>query len=446
MKRSSCLSAMLVGLSVTALSSVALAAPEPEPSTSKKPTLVAQAKPASNPTTKTVQPSDPPPAEGGGGTPAPATTPTAPAEPAAPAAAPAESAQPAISVGTTTVPGADKPAEAEGEAKKKPPVRRWAGSQVFTYVSASTATFSPGQQQDYNPTVDYALWLQPRFTISESFQARGLLVFNYEFTNSDDTKTKNEPRFSDTLLSLWYRKIPEIPGIGVKPMVSVNLGLPSSPESRARTLLFNPGLGLQLSKSFEHVLGGEIDLISGVSYSHPIYRYTTPELRDENSRPAACLGDANTCAGQLTGTMNPSDSMLYSLIIVGEWGKFSPALMYRGSSQWAYHPKEVSYLGRPVTSPNGFTPTNVRQSSYFSFWLDYNWNTWLTTEVGYWMSRSILDEDGQVGNPFFNRYQDMRVYLGANFNIDNIMKTLEGGAADAGVVRAKNNRGPAVTF
>jgi hypothetical protein len=441
MKRSSCLSTCVVlGLSLTT-ASVAFAGPSGATTKDGKPALVAQAK-AEKPGVKSVQPSDPAPTEGGGAapTPAPADATPAAAEPA-PSAAPgaAETGPtPAISIGTASGnPATDTPSGAAEDPKAKPKPRRWAGSQIFATTSMTTATVFKGQTQDYNPTVDSSIWLQPRFALSEAFQLRGLLVFNYEYTNGDDTNTRNEPRFSDTTLSLFYRKIPELPG-GIKPAVAVNMGLPTSPESRARTLVVNPGLTAQFVKAFEHVLGGEVDIIASALYSHPLYRNTTPGVR--NSAPYAfqCIG-ATTCQDQLSGTFNVSDSFGYSFILTGEWGKWSPALFYRGTSQWAYHGSDVQNPvdGTTVGSPAGFNPTHVRQRSYFSAWLDYNANSWLTAEVGYWLDRTMLGEDGTRGNPFFDKNQDMRVYIGASFNIDNIMKQLEGGPAEAGIVRAK---------
>ena len=123
--------------------------------------------------------------------------------------------------------------------------------------------------------------------------------------------------------------------------------------------------------------------------------------------------------------MNPSDIISYVGLISATWGKWSPALFYIGGSQWVYRPKEAQFNGQPVTSPDGFRPTGVRQTSYFAAWLDYEANAWLTAEVGYTLTRSALNEDGSRGNPFFDKYQDQRVYLGANVNIDNIMKALE---------------------
>jgi hypothetical protein len=466
MKRSSCLSAVLVGLSVS-MASVAFAAPDAAPA---KPSIVGQtkgkakkAKPKAaltdakaaltddaaakkakpEPPVEQVQAADPPaPAADPAGTPA-----TAPAEPAAPAApaaepAPAAAAEPGISIGTPGVPGADSPSASAEDPKKPAKARPWAGSQIFATTSMTTATVFKAQNQYSNPTVDSSIWLMPRFAINEAFQLRALLIYSYEFTNADDTVTKNEPRFSDTTLSLFYRKIPEIPG-GIKPAIAVTAGLPTSPESRARTLVVNPGATLQLVKAFEKVLGGEVDLIVSGLYSHPLYRSTTPELRGTAPYAYQCIG-GTSCQDQLSGTFNVSDSFGYSLILSGEWGKWSPALFYRGTSQWSYHGSNATNPvdGTTITATPGFGPTHLRQRSYFSAWLDYNANAWFTAELGYWLDRTTLGEDGTRGNIFFDKNQDMRVYLGASFNIDNIMKQLEGGPTEAGIVRAKNTHSP----
>lgn len=464
MKRLSCLSASVsvalvaVGLSTASVASAAppepaSAASETAPAPAKKPTRVAQAKKGAKakgepaPAVQTVQPTDPAPSEGGG-------TPTSPpAEPAAPAPAPAEQpaapptdpaasdSTPAISIGNANgTPGSDTPGASAEDPTKPPKPRPWAGTAIFATTSMTTSTVFKGQQQYNNPTVDSSLWLQPRYAINEAFQLRGLLVFSYEWTNADDTVTKNEPRFSDTTLSLYYRKIPEIPG-GIKPSVALNTSLPTSPESRARTVVFTPGATLQLVKSFEHVLGGDVDLLASGIYSHPLYRKTTPEIRGNAPYRYQCLG-GDSCDEQLSGTFNVSDSISYTFLVSATWGKWSPALFYRGTSQWAYTGSDVTYMGKDVKAPDGFEPTHIRQRSYFSAWLDYNANSWLTAEVGYWLDRTALGENGQRGSIFGDRYQDMRVYLGASFSIDNIMKQLEGGPVEAGIVRAQNKSGP----
>jgi hypothetical protein len=439
---------MLVGLSVTTASVAFAAPPAPEAAApGAKPVLVAQAQGKGQEKPKTVQQTDPAPAEGG-------TAPTtAPADPTAPTSEPAATqgteptTTPAITIGSGTgAPASDTPGAAAADPAKKPKPRPFAGTQIYAQTSMSTATIFRGQQQDYNPTVDTSVFITPRYALSDAFQLRGRIVFSYEFTNSDTTTTRNEPRFSDTTLQLFYRKIPELPG-GFKPLIAANLGVPTSSESRARTMVVAPGATLQLSKAVEHVIGGELLLLLSSAYSHPLYRSQTPEIRGAAPYSFSCAG-GNNCSDQLSGVFNPSDTLSYTALIAGEWGKWSPALFYLGSSSWAYQGKTPTNPidGTPVESAQGARPTNVRQASYFSAWLDYNANSWFTAEVGYSLFRTALDEDGTRGNPLFGRYQDMRVYLGANFNIDNIMKQLEGGATDAGIVRAKNTKQPFWNF
>ena len=71
--------------------------------------------------------------------------------------------------------------------------------------------------------------------------------------------------------------------------------------------------------------------------------------------------------------------------------------------------------GKPIGSPN-LEPTAVRQTHYFSAWLDYNFNAWLTGEVGYWNSTSALDGAGQRANIVFNRLggENLLAYNGPN--------------------------------
>jgi hypothetical protein len=438
MKCSTCLSAFLVALSL-ASSGVASAAPPVGGTAAGSPVLVAQASlGASGAGEEVAQTSD----SSGSGT---GSSTGAPAD----GSSNTGGTQPAVSVGTSTTPQKDKPQAAPEEAKPKPKPRPFAGSQIYATTSMSTQTIFRGQQQDYNPTVEQAVWLQPRYSINKDFQLRGRTIVTYEFTNSDSTTYRNEPILSDTTLQLFYRSIPDFAGI--KPMIAVNAGLPTSKLSRARTLMFAPGVTGQLSKGFEHVLGGEVSLITSVTYSHPIYQSRQPEVVDPRGQQTLqCVGGAS-CGDLIGGSLNPSDTLSYMFLVAGEWGKFSPGLLYFGGSSWVYRPKEIMESdviagGNAVPVTGSSNPTSVRQTHFVSAFLDYHFNTWFTGEVGYQMSRSIFNESGQYGNPFFDRYQDMRVYLGANFNIDNLMKTLEGGEAEAGIVRAHNTKKPFGVF
>jgi len=433
MKRFSCLSAILVGLSVTTASFAAPEATAPAAPKATKAKRVAQGdEPA------------PPPA------PAPDTQP-APAEP--PPAAPAEppstgpETTPGVSLSTTTTPGADTPSSSAAEEPQKKPERRWSGSAITGYTSMTTATVFKGQTQYNDPTVDSSIWLMPRYNINEAFQLRGRIIFSYEYTNSDTTVTKNEPRFSDTSVQLVYRKLPEFATI--KPLVGIQVAAPTSPESRARTMIFSPGALAGLSKTFKHVGSGQIDVAVSTVYSHPIYQSENAEVRGQRPYALQCAGGTD-CQDLLSGTLNPSDTLSYTLSVGGKWGKWSPSLYFLGASQWVYHPNDDATVpiagGQQVSpiDPPDFERSSVRQSGYFAASVDYEFLPWLTGEVGYSLYRNILTEDGKYGNPIWDRYQDMRVFIGATVDPDEFIHSLTG-KNETGVTHARAKR-PVMTY
>lgn len=431
MKRSSCLSALLVGgLSLTT-ATAALAAPPT--ATEKQPVKqVAQAQPLAQP-------------QGDG------SSPSGPSAAPAPADGSSTPSQPAVSVGTgtTTAPTADKPAESEPTPAAKPKPRPFAGTSLFFQNNMTTGTVFRGQTQDYNPTVESSFWFLPRYAINEAFQLRARMIMSYEWTNSDSTTYRNEPTLSDTTLQLFYRKIPTLPG-GIQAAVALNAGLPTSKLSRSRTMVFTPGATAQFVKPLPPVLGSDGGMIlASAIYSHPLYSSRNPEVVDPRPPGAfQCVGGSG-CSDLLSGTMNPSDTLSWALLVEMEWGHFAPALYYLGGHQWVYSPREVlnPVDGTPVGRPEGDTPTSVRQTHYFSAWVDYNINSWMTAEVGYFHSTNAITGGGQRANPIFNPYGDSRVYLGASFQLDNLVKAVQGGDhGEAGVVRAKNTKQPMWTF
>ena len=59
----------------------------------------------------------------------------------------------------------------------------------------------------------------------------------------------------------------------------------------------------------------------------------------------------------------------------GRVGSVVSALFALGTHQFAYAARGIGGL------PDASDRSNVRQSTYFSAWLDYNANTWFTAEV-----------------------------------------------------------------
>jgi hypothetical protein len=355
--------------------------------------------------------------------------------------------QPAAGLGVTPAPSLDKPQALGPGESIKPKPRPFAGSSLYNQNSITTSTIFRGQKLYDNPTVESSLYILPRYAINDAFQLRGRIVVAYEYTNSDTTTTRNEPELSDTVVSLYYRKLPSV--ARVQAFIGASLALPTSKVSRSRTLVTSPGVVAQFSRPFEHVLRGEGLVLATVGYSHPFYRSKNPEVVDPRPPGAfSCVGGLN-CQDLLSGTMNPSDLLSYSVIVEGDWGKWSPAVMYLGVSQWAYHPTPATNPvdGTPVNAPSGFEPTTVRQTHYVSAWLDYNFNPWFTGEVGFWNAVNAINGAGEHSNILFDRFQDTRVYIGASIQLDNLVQELSGaGEGAGGIVRAKNQHQPMWNF
>lgn len=359
----------------------------------------------------------------------------------APSGAPAAGATGGVTLSlpssSTTAPPADKAAE------EKKPEKSWiddfAGSSVFTQVSMNWDVVNRQANPGAAPTVDNWTRFSPRYNLSKAFQLRGLVSLNTEFTDNFNTgtTTKREPVLSDTTIQLFYRGIPAIADKHIKFQPFVGVGLPTSKASRARTTYFTPSIGLQTAYMNDHLFGGEFLALAIATYGRPIYASQTGQLTDPVPYDRSCLDAAsNSCSLQSTGVANVRDQLSFAFIVAQDWGKWSPGLFYRQGHAFMYKFNGILPPSTPQGSPG------VRNDSYFAAWLDYHLNDWLTPELGYQMPRSMLAADGTYGNPIFSTYQDWRLYIGANIQLDSLYKSIIGTGGEAGVVRAKNTHNP----
>jgi hypothetical protein len=343
---------------------------------------------------------------------------------------------PALFTSHLSTPNKDKPTEKPKEEL------RWAGTQYFQQVGVSPDVVAPGLVQTYAPVVDTFILFQPRFSITKDWQLRVRMTGSYEFTdNANSTTTRaHEFEFGDVTPSLVFRGIPKFGG--VKMLATVGAALPTSQLSQTRTLILNPYLSATFDRSFEKVLGGDLELTLVSSFYHPFYRYTTPEVTSDPQYQPACFGASDTgCGLQSSGAENTENALSFLLSVSQTWGKWNPGAFFLLSNAWAYAlPPEPGV----EAEPNGSTV--FRQSSYLNIFVDYNANDWFTAEIGYQMQRTILNGDSKIGNPIFDPYQDMRVYLGFNIAFDRLYEALQGKSEEAGILRTKNERRPHGVF
>ncbi len=333
--------------------------------------------------------------------------------------------------------------EKDKASEKKPTEQlRWAGTQFFQQFGVSPDVFAPGLVQTYAPVVDTFMLFQPRFSITKDWQLRARITANVEFTdNANSTTTASRTIvFGDVTPSLVFKGIPTFAGI--KMLVSAGAALPTSPASQTRTLILNPFLNLTFDRKFEKAAGGEFEVAVSSTFYHPFYRYTTAGLDSDPMYQPQCFGAGDVgCGLQSTGAANTENALSFLLTVSQTWGKWNPGAFFLLSNNWTY---QFANLPGVEPEPNG--KTSFRQTSYFNIFLDYNATDWFTAEVGYQIFRTILDGESQIGNPFWDPYQDMRVYLGFNIGLDALYQALQGKKEEAGILRTKSERRPYGVF
>ena len=346
---------------------------------------------------------------------------------AAPAPAP-DSAPVAASAPSDQAP---TPAAAAAPAPEPLP---WAGSSMFAQFSVPTNEIFRGQQQTPDNSLNFWVRLQPRWKFNKQWQLRAAISGSGDIVEGVNTSTtyKHEFLLNDPVFTLFYTDIPKLPG-DVKMLAGVTLRLPLSKTSWAQTLIAAPGLTMQFAKGFSS-MGGDTLLVASGSYSRPIYQSLTPIAPDSLPYPRATYVAGQTGGltdDQFTGSVNTRDGFSLVAFAVQTWGKWSPGLFLLESAALPYQLKDLSLNQTNVAS------YHIRSSTYFGAWLDYEVNDWFTPELGYQMSRSVLNSDGTWGNPFFGQYQDTQVYLGANIQLDSLYESLKGEGGQAGIVRAQ---------
>ena len=311
---------------------------------------------------------------------------------------------------------------------------RWQGTQIDLSLVTTLATLAPSLRTVPDPYVAFGVRLRPRYYLSQHFQLRASWNLTTELTNSDTTSTLHEPRASDPTLSLWFHGTPAF--LGARTSFFAGVQFPVSPESRADSLILGTGFGVQFARRFDGALG-RLDLIGRVGAYKAFHQFTAPGIRGDfpYSRTCGSGTTATSCGGSATGAgYNTSHAVYANLTVAPRWGWFSPGLLLAWSTSWSYAPPESSrYL------PDD--PTNASQSTRFAFWLDFIPSAWVTLELGYQLSRKILDADGSYGNPFFSSHGDSLLYVNATFSPEEVVRAVRGEPrGPGGIYRARSDR------
>lgn len=303
-------------------------------------------------------------------------------------------------------PVAPPAAEARGFVANRQGVNRWEGSLFAGSFGVDLGSYvTPVATRE----VGLAFGLAPRVWLGRGFQLRAGLSFARAFSNHDTTTTRNETRFHDGALDLWFHGIPSFAGF--HPAVAVGLTLPLSPESRARTLLVGTPILGQLAwwrRVSSVVLFARLSL----GWEHRFYEYTTPGVRSSSSFRAMCYGGGGGCSNQLSGVASITDFYWASLTFAPRWRYVSPGVSF------AYTIATPAAFDGVI---DGRTASEtVHNFTTFSVWLEFVPAPPVSVIISYTQSRSVLDGDGTYGNPFWAPFQHPAVALTVALRLDEL--------------------------
>lgn len=283
---------------------------------------------------------------------------------------------------------------------------RFRGSVLHSQTSVSLNALAPALQLSSNPTVETALVIAPRYRVATDFELRGRLSLSYEWTSSDTTTALHELELSDASLGLMYHGIPSFLG-DTKALVGLDVVLPLSKVSQARTMILAPGVSATLS----HTFADTVELRGSGAYRRPWYEYSTAGLERPPAYARQCFGAELGCVDQASGVANVRDALSWSLVAVGSWGAFHATLWFDMTHQFPY-----GFQPLEGVSPRA-DQASVRVSTFASVAASYEFTDWVSAELSYSMARSLFNGDGSYGNPLFDANQDMRLNLGATLDV-----------------------------
>ncbi len=104
--------------------------------------------------------------------------------------------------------------------------------------------------------------------------------------------------------------------------------------------------------------------------------------------------------------------------MTGALAGFTPGATFQMTHVVPYAFRDLEGVGRLDDR------TEARSFTYFSTWVSHGLFELMDVEVGYYLRRKILAGDGRFGNPLWDRYQDMRIYLSVGLDVASVAKAL----------------------
>jgi hypothetical protein len=277
-----------------------------------------------------------------------------------------------------------------------------AGSTVTLRQVATATSVSKSFEPTWNPYFAEVLTLAPIINLSPKWFIRGSLSATHELTESDWTTYDRETMLSDTIMALVHRAYRNRAlGIGIN--ADVQLSLPTSKASQARTMMAGTAIGL----SANWRKGPLIVSWSGRG-TYLWHRYTTGEL--ERPWLPGCQAGNTACDPYInSGVRNPQVRIgnLGALNwTVNDW--LSLNLIGAVFNDFLY-PGSTAPTRDGIAVPARADSVNMRASMYYNVSADIMPHPAWVISVGADTFNAQLAPDSTYRSPFFNRFTTVYV-------------------------------------
>jgi hypothetical protein len=315
------------------------------------------------------------------------------------------------------------------EQTQAPQPNPFRGSIFIFDQSVTTATLSKRANLSYQPL--YEWWLSPRINYNiDKFRFTFRQDLFKEWTNSQETTSQGEWRYTDTWLTAAYRSPIKAISDHLMGAVSFTLRPGISRESRIAGQYLAMGPGVSLAYGFD-LLGENAKAFRTASisastlYQHAFTRcnvacgpssFTQPR-QNTDFQP---IDDNQVRAGSLVG-----NQLLYSLNLgteIVDHLDFSASMIW--VSQFQYRTSDATFGGQEIA--RSADDTRLRQLTWFLLMLNYQVAKEVGLTIGYYNLNNVLALDGSYRQPFYSR-EGARVFFDVVVSLDAVYEKLVGG-------------------
>ncbi|MCP4674562.1 MAG: hypothetical protein GY854_03405 [Deltaproteobacteria bacterium] len=315
--------------------------------------------------------------------------------------------------GTILIDAAVEPDKDKEDENLKPVYR---GS-LFTYRNVGSAiSLARDAELTYNPYYAMIFMIEPMFWTGEHGHLNLGISISREITNSDWTTKEGETILDDITLGIGLSNIWTIPivEIGISP--SLDVIIPTSKSSRARSLIcgINPGVGL--ARIF--------DVLSGLSLSYSFgfiksFHYYTTAQNEEPIIDAAPTSTRSMASYMNTGVRNAS----FDISNVGVIGIEFVSWLGLSVSGGIVHSYLYELNGQEEnTSLETEDSSSIRYAMIYSAEIHSRPIPALAIAIGAETVSPQLSSDSTYEMPFINRYT--AIYLDLKLDVAGLVSQI----------------------